>query len=117
MEKLSPEIVNGLKERGVNLTDEEVKSINTILPNTPQELSMEDLDQAAGGMSGWKKVAIGGSIAAGVVATALLADAAQSKIRQGKNQNATDNMFAKKGIGKIESLFSKKADSNSLKQD
>lgn len=106
METLSPEIVNGLKERGINLTDEEVKSINTILPNTPQELSMEDLDQAVGGMSGWKKVAIGGSIAAGVVAAALLADAAQSKIRQGKEEHATDNMFAKKGINKIQDWFS-----------
>lgn len=111
METLSPEIVNGLKERGINLTDEEVKSINTILPNTPQELSMEDLDQAVGGMSGWKKVAIGGSIAAGVVAAALLADAAQSKIRhgQGEEQNVTDNMFAKKGINAIQDWFSKKS--------
>ena len=109
MEKLSPEIVNGLKERGVNLTDEEVKSINTILPNTPQELSMEDLDQAVGGMSAWKKVAIGGGVAAGVVAAALLADAAQSKIRQKDNQAATDNMFSKKGVNAIQGLFSKKA--------
>lgn len=106
---LSPETVNKLKKRGVRLTDKEVESINTILSNTSQELSMEDLDQAVGGMSGWKKVAIGGAAIVCAAALSVTIDAAQSKIIQGEGQNATDNMLIKKGINAIQNCFSKKS--------
>ena len=101
MGKLSPEIVNGLKERGVNLTDEEITSINTILRNTPQELSMDQLDQAVGGKLEWKKVAKIGLEAAIIVAAAIGVDYIQSAvriIRDGHITGYSENMLTEIAI-------------------
>ncbi|MGN1043988.1 MAG: hypothetical protein ACI4PR_04215 [Acutalibacteraceae bacterium] len=109
MGKLSPEIVNGLKERGVNLTDAEVTSINTVLRNTPQELSMEDLDQAVGGIE-WEKVGIGSAVAIVALCAILGADRAQSMIRKKDGQTYSDNMYSIKLWNAAKEKFGKKAD-------
>lgn len=113
--KLSPEIVNGLKERGIDLTSEEIKSINTILPDGSQELSMDQLDQTVGGMSGWKKVAIGGGIAAGVAVAALCADGAHSYLKKDdQSKGIIDGMYSKQLFDKITGYLKGKEDTSTV---
>lgn len=87
--KLSPKFLEDLEKNGIKLTEEELKSLNKVLPNSASELTFEQLDSVvSGGMSTLKKVGIG----AAIVTTAVLADAAQAYYR---NNYKTKNMSKK----------------------
>lgn len=79
--KLSPELLEKLKENHLDLSEKDMQSLNNILPESASELTFEQLNAVVGGeLSTLKKVGIAAAIAAAVVA----ADVGQAYYRNGK---------------------------------
>lgn len=122
---LSPEVVKELEKRGVSLSEGEQKSVSELLPDSASELTLDQLDEAAGGkLTVGKALGIGAGALLITAATVAAADAAQANLRKGKGESAWDKSYLYKGYdgaapksvkdavtsakNKIGGLFSKK---------